>query len=125
MQISNETLTDRQLIEVESRLTHRHTLYRRWKRYILGSNPPILDAAPKPDPDNRVPVPFARKIVRTLKGYMFKAGYISYSTEGDYIDTLKDIFDDNDEELQTAEIATDALSTPETYEILRVGETID
>ena len=125
MQISNETLTDRQLIEVESRLTHRTTLYRRWKRYILGSNPPILDAAPKPDPDNRVPVPFARKIVRTLKGYMFKAGYISYSTEVDYIDTIKAIFDDNDEELQTAEIATDALSTPETYEILRVGETID
>lgn len=125
MQIRNEELTEKQLIEIESRVMYRDSQQRRWNNYLIGDNPTILRAAAKPDPDNRVPVPFARKIVRTLKGYMFKPGYISYSTEGDYSDTLKDIFDRNDEELLTAEIAKDALSSPETYEIVRVGEDLN
>lgn len=118
-------LTELQLHEIESRVSLRATHYRKWQRYLKGCNPTITDAPDKPAPDNRVPVPFARKIVRTLKGYMFKPGYITYSTEGDYINTLKDLFDINDEELLTAEIAKDVLSAPESYEIARVGESIN
>ena len=123
MQINTERLSAAQLTEIDNRMATRDAHYTQWRRYMLGDNPAIRDAPMQEKPDNRVPVPFARKIVRTLKGYMFKPGYITYSAEGDYIDTLKaGVFDANDEELLTAEIAQDALSAPESYELLRVGE---
>ena len=123
MQVRTDELTPEQLRLVDGRILAKRVKYRAWQRYMKGHNPPIMDAEAKESPpDNRVPVPFARKIVRTLKGYMFKPGFITYTTEGDYGGTLKDIFDLNDEELLTAEVAKEALSTPECYEVVRVGD---
>lgn len=125
MQIKGTELTESQLEIIETRVDYRASQVRIWDRYIEGQNPTILDAEDKEDPDNRVPVPFARKIVKTIKGYMFKPGAITYSTEGIYEETLKEILDANNEELLTAEIATAALSSPQAYEIARVGETLE
>lgn len=126
MQIRNEELTAEQLRLIDTRMLTKAAQYRSWKSYMIGLNPTILNAPAKDSPpDNRVPVPFARKIVRTLKGYMFKPGYITYSTEGEYITRLKEIFDANDEELLTAEVAKEALSTPESYEVLRVNDSLE
>ena len=115
-------LTALQLATVETLINTYATDAYTATRYYQGDNPTIIDAAAKVAPDNRIPSPFARKLVNTVKGYMFKPGYITYRTETDYADTLKDIFDANDEELLTAELATDVLVTGRGFEILRMGE---
>jgi SPP1 family phage portal protein len=125
MQIRTAELTVKNLLDIESRMLTRQTNYNNWERYYVGENPTITDATARTEPDNRVPVPFARKIVKTLKGYMFKPGYITYKTEGDYIDELQSIFERVNEPLLTADIATEAMISPETYEIARVNERLE
>lgn len=115
-------LNENQLLIIRNAMVYAGTRYRNFARYYIGDNPTIKDATARQTPDNRVPCPFGKKLVDTMKGYMFKPGYITYKTEGDYINTLKDIFDYNDEELKTAEQATDALVNGESYELLRVTE---
>lgn len=114
-------LTALQLATVETLINTYATDAYTATRYYQGDNPAIIDAEAKVAPDNRIPSPFARKLVNTVKGYMFKPGYITYKTETDYADTLKEIFDANDEELLTAELATDVLVTGSGFEILRMG----
>lgn len=123
MTLTNGELTREQIQDVVSIITTNAARYRQYKRYYLGENPTIMDAAAKKAPDNRVPCPFARKIVNTLSGYMFKPGYIKYKSEGDYADELKKaVFDYNNEELLTARLGTDALVYGKSYEILRTNE---
>lgn len=99
------------------------TNYRKYAGYVEGKNPAILAKPAQAAPDNRVPVPFARKIVSTLKGYMAKPGYITYKAEDEaYEDKLKETLDDNDEELLTGELLRDALTSGYGYEILRVED---
>jgi SPP1 family phage portal protein len=57
-----------------------------------------------------------------MKGYVRKPGLVTYSTKGAYIDTIKAIFDRNDEELLSAELYTDALMNGHAYELLTVDE---
>lgn len=96
---------------------------RKYARYTGGDNPTILDKEDQEAPDNRVPVPFGRKIVSTVKGYFAKPGYITYKAEGDaYQEAIKGVFDENNEELLTAELVSDALGNVGGYEILRVSE---
>lgn len=84
--------------------------------YVNGRNPSILAPYPKEDPDNRIPVPFARRAVNMVCGYMFKEGNISYSGDG-YDDALKDTFDSNDEGLEDLELARTALTHGEAWEL--------
>lgn len=94
------------------------------KDYYLGYNPGITRPPHIDDPDNRIPVPIARKIISTVKGYAYRPGYISYDT-GDstfFEDTIKPVFDENDEELLTSELASDVMAFGVAFEILRMGE---
>lgn len=126
MTLTNGELTREQIQDVVSVITANAATYRKYKRYYLGENPAIMDAAAKKAPDNRVPCPFARKIVDTLKGYMFRPGYIKYKSEGDYANELKkEVLDYNDEELLTARLANDSLVYGVAYELLRTNETAD
>jgi SPP1 family phage portal protein len=117
-----ERLTDKQINDAETLLGTRAVEAERYYKYYKGENYAILTAPAKKEPDNRVPCAFAKKLVDTMKGYGFKAGRIRYTTEGDYITSLKEVFDENDEELLTAEIATDTLVTGRGYEVLRVDK---
>lgn len=66
----------------------------------MGKHPPILAPLPKPDPDARISIPFLRKAVDDMGGYMAKPGLIQY--EGDeYEQFLKPIFDQNEEPIIT------------------------
>jgi SPP1 family phage portal protein len=96
--------------------TARQTKIRIQEMYVKGQNPSILAPFPKEDPDNRIPVPFARRAVNMVLGYMFKEGNIVYSGDG-YDDSLKETFDANDEGLLNLEIANTALSHGEGYEL--------
>lgn len=83
--------------------------------YYEGKHPGILFDNPKEEPDNRVPVPIIRSAINFLLGYMFKPGNITYT--GDFYDsTLKDIYDNNEEGIQNAELAKTALTTGKAYE---------
>ena len=74
--------------------------------YAKGNNPAILKRiTPSGTPDNRVPVPYARRITNVITSYMFKPGLISYASENQaYLDALLEIFEANKEELQSYQI---------------------
>ena len=82
----------------------------------LGNNPGILRPVPKPTPDNRVPIPIARQSVAFVTGYMAKPGNLTYS--GDYYEnTLKPIYNYNDEQLLTSGELEDACIHGACYEL--------
>jgi len=84
--------------------------------YVKGTNPSILAPAPKEEPDNRIPVPFARRAINMVLGYMFKEGNIVYSGDG-YDDALQETFDANDEGLIDLELAATSLAHGEAWEL--------
>jgi SPP1 family phage portal protein len=92
------------------------------RQYAGGRNAAILGRVPHEEPDNRIPVPIARKGIRLVSGYMFKPGNITYSIDDKGNDAyvtniLKPIFDENDEELSTQEEAETALTHGEAWEL--------
>lgn len=64
------------------------------------------------DPNNIIPLPFGRRTVNDLQGYAYKPGNVSYvfddDQDGTAVELIEDIFKDNEEALESAEIFTDA-----------------
>lgn len=81
--------------------------------YFSGRNRGIFYKPIQPEPDNRKPIPFARKAVFLTKGYMAKPGNIVYS-EADY---LRDTFNANEESLVDADLLEIALKHGAAYEL--------
>ena len=86
------------------------------KTYKIGMNAGIFQASPKPAPDNRIPVPFIRRAIKLIIGYFAKPGNITYFGEW-FAQVLTDIYDANDEEVETAAILEDALTYGAAYEL--------
>jgi SPP1 family phage portal protein len=73
--------------------------------YFQGKNKAILDKkSPDPNnPDNRTPVPYAKKIITTFTGYAYRPRYITYKSEDEqYMNVLQSTFDDNNEHIKTS-----------------------
>lgn len=86
------------------------------KSYKIGVNAGIFQEANKPAPDNRIPVPFIRRAVKITKGYFAKVGNITY--ESDWFEkNLSDIYDANDEELETAAVFEDSITYGSAFEL--------
>lgn len=82
-------------------------------QYILNREPPDENA-----PNNKVPIPYARKIISTVTGYMYKPGSVTYSSENEgYLETLKEVFDANREEIETAQLGLEASIHGVAYEL--------
>jgi SPP1 family phage portal protein len=81
---------------------NNHNLHRiaEQKSYYMGKHPAILAPMAKPAPDARISVPFLRKAVDDMAGYMAKPGLIQYEGDG-YEEVLSPIFDDNEEPIIT------------------------
>ena len=79
------------------------------KSYKIGKNSGIYQERAKPDPDNRIPVPFVRRAVKLVKGYFAKVGNITYGGNW-FPNALGSIYNDNDEEIETAEIFEDSIT---------------
>lgn len=95
------------------------------KSYKIGENAGIYQYPKQPDPDNRVPVPFIRRAVKLLKGYFAKVGNITYSDTEDWFNqNLKEIYDENNEEIETAAIFEDAITYGTGYELVRFNKDI-
>ena len=93
------------------------------KDYSKGNNPTILSRIlPAGSPQNKLPVPYGRRITNLITSYMFLPGLITYGTKirQGYFDELKKIFDYNKEELQTYKIGWQTTVQGVGYEIFYV-----
>lgn len=111
-----ETFDNKHLNKIASKIEARQRWFQEREAYSKGLNPVIYQELPKPAPDFRISVPFAKKAIQQYAGYMVKADSISYT--GTYFDsTIKPIFDANDEALVTAMEFDSALKYGTCYEL--------
>lgn len=88
------------------------------KNYRIGVNSAIYHESAKPEPDNRIPVPFVRRAIKLVKGYFAKVGNIRYTdADGWFDENIKPIYDRNAEELCTAELFEDAATYGSAFEL--------
>ena len=81
--------------------------------YFKGQNPHIMERKIPDDsgPDNRIPVSYARRIINTVVGYMYKPGLISYGFEDDsatYQDAITEVFNFNREPIKSEQVGKQA-----------------
>jgi len=111
-------LTAEQIKKLISRNDQRQLNYARLRKYFSGDNPTILDRATQENPDNRIPVPFIRKALHTLTGYLAKPGSITFSAgEESASEKLNDIFKKNDADLETNSELFEAMGLGESFEL--------
>ena len=100
-------LPDMAITDALIELNMRRTVARKIGRYMEGLNERITNRETQDDgaPDNRVAVPYARKLVNTVVGYMFRPSYTQYASDDDaYKEALDDAFWDNNEQSKTSKI---------------------
>ena len=88
--------------------------------YSKGNNPAILERKlPSGSPNNQIPVPYGRRITNIITSYMFLPGSVQYGSKENqkYLDALNEIFDYNQEPLQTYKIGWQTTVQGVGYEI--------
>lgn len=94
--------------------TYDNSQYITNEAYYQGSNVTILTKTYNGQPDNRIPLPFGRRTVMNIMGYSYKPGYVNYVFENlenkeESIKKIEEIFEENKENIVSAEIYQDAL----------------
>lgn len=120
-----ERLTEQDIIKYIVGQFSRARKYEENLDYYMGRNKAIVnkESVDENAPDNRLVAPYARTMTQIVKGYMGKPQNISYHSEDDiYLDEIKDIFDENDEPLQTARIIEDQSRYGVAFEMLYTSE---
>jgi Phage portal protein, SPP1 Gp6-like. len=99
---------------------HEVFRFRENDRYERGENPKITDR-PRPSldaPDNRIRVSYARSIIDTVCGYMFKPGLITYKAQEEaYGKRLGEILARNRADLTTARLGRQAATFGRAFEL--------
>ena len=117
-----EKLTGAQISKIID--TYDNSQYLTNDKYYKGNNPTLLDKDFDGTPDNRVPLPFARKTVTDIMGYAYKPGYVNYvfdteeENSEEQVEKIKEIFKENNENLKSAEVFQDALIKGEGAELI-------
>lgn len=121
--LKNKTeLTEDEILDA---IKQNDTLTRKYQDnelYYKGENPTILRAAAKETgiPDNRITVPFARKIALNTKNYLFN-GPIGYECEDyEYKSRLDEILYINDNESKVQDIGLDLIIHGISYKLFYV-----
>lgn len=90
------------------RQSDRYNQFAENLEYFKGQNSGILNRTVPTEigaPDNRIPVPYARRIINLVTGYMYKPGLVTYTSEDDaYLDSLNTIFEANNEPIKTEQL---------------------
>ena len=87
--------------------------------YAKGNNPAILERrVPSGSPDNKTPISYARRMINLVTGYMYKPGLITYASENQgYLEALQEVFDFNNEPMQTEQIGRQTSVQGQGYEL--------
>lgn len=91
----------------------------RLRSYYLGFNEKIMQG----DQKHKIPVPLGRKLIKSVLGFMFKEGAISYvwpDDEDNLQSRFTEIFDCNDEETENVRLGRDQARYGRAYEILYI-----
>jgi SPP1 family phage portal protein len=96
--------------------------YCRLELYAMGQNPAILSKVVLGVKDadlSKIPVSYARKIITTIAGYMFKPDSITYSFD-EAVDQeyITDLYSENDEGMHNAEMGRRVSIYGTSYEML-------
>lgn len=79
--------------------------YYKGENTYISSRPRPAEESAEGAPDNRIQVPYGRKLINTVVGYMYRPGFIQYSSSDDtYKDLLSQTFFANGEQSKTSRI---------------------
>jgi SPP1 family phage portal protein len=125
--LGEKTLSDDEIIQLIDNNQKNVNKYEQNKAYYLGNNTRIIkqEELDINAPDNRISAPYSRTMVNIIKGYMGKPGSITYSNqEKIYEETMSFIFDENDEEIKTAEAIENQSKYGVNFEIVWIDQDI-
>jgi SPP1 family phage portal protein len=124
-EMTDGRLTLNQINEALKYMATRNAIFRRVESYYTGENM-IIKQSERRDGRRAVPVPYGRRIVNTVTGYMFRPGYIGFSSENEaYKEQIDDVYYVNHEELITSQLGKQVSIFGVAYELHYVGEDTD
>lgn len=152
MKTDKETFTPDEILSIIADYEMKEVpfLDKLWE-YYLGNNTKILSRKQTDanNPNNKIPIPYARKIVNTFVGYAYRPRYISYSAnvetdqsldidsedidkiekqltvEEKYVNQLKETFNKNNEHIKTSRAGRNDGIFGVAYELLYTDGTFD
>ena len=101
-------LTASSINDALTELNLRRGVAQRLGDYYEGQSPilgrTLPPGAPK-DIDNRIPLPYARKLINTITGYMYKPGNVQTNSDNEqYLEAIKDVYYINKEASKTSRL---------------------
>jgi len=127
--------SNEQLIKLKKQLEENYIKIEDNAKYVLGKNPPILNREQQKEPDNRLPITFAKMTVDDMAGYAGRNGYItstydlvdteSKEDEDPFIEYCRGMDKYNKSELENSELYYEILEQGYAYEIYWVSEEKD
>ena len=123
-ELVNNRIPDKDIIKiVDNYITDMSAQYSKEELYLKGKNTSILSSKIKDNdlniPNWRIPVAYGRKIVKTVTGYMYAPGLITYQ---DAPDKLTEIFKNNEEPIENQSLGTYQGANGKTYELQYIGD---
>jgi len=94
-------------------------------QYYSGNDTAILSKADPDDstfPNNKIPVPYGRKVAETTKNYMFNRPIVYTAENDEYIKTLSDIMFSNDNQLKAENLGEDLIVFGVAYKLFYFKE---
>ncbi len=114
--INKSFLNNEDILQAIKILKERNNKLKKIEPYYLGTNNDKED----------VSVPIGRKLIKSVVGFMFKESAISYAFSDDVDqkleETIRSIYDENDEENENVELGTDQAKYGVAYEIVYINE---
>lgn len=110
-ELKNGELTSAEIIAIIDGNKELLTTYQTRELYYKGDNYTILNQADREDsvPDNRITVPYGRKIAMTVKNYLFSRDPTYSCDDKDYLAMVNKIFYVNDNTKKISEIGLDII----------------
>ena len=127
VELVSNRLSTKEILGIVDEFNVNKMLYMEEEEYLKGQNTKILTSGTnvttnkKVDssiPDWKIPVPYGRKIVKTVTGYMYLPGLINYDipdTNSDKI--IRNIFKENEEPVLNQSLGTYQCTNGKTYEL--------
>lgn len=119
-QLTNGRLTDQEILDYMNYNINVNSLrYAKNEAYFRGKNTKIIEQTDRETgmPDNRIPVPYARKIGMAVKNYLFSKDAVYTSPDKNYMATLNDVFYVNSHFTKSSKIGEDIIVNGVSYKI--------